>query len=729
MQCPSPSTAFGAADLEHAAGGSEFHVRSGDGAQDSQLPLVRLGVASALFTAMRYRFPAMADHGLRVGITASAWSIALGLPPQERDAVEVAGLLHDVGCLIVPDHVLLKPGPLTADETRLVECSRKLGAKVLQSACADASLLAIIEHVGARFDGSKPGYRLSGAQIPRGARMLAIVEAFDAMTTDQVYRPAMGQERAIGELFRCGGRQFDPELVRLFAETLGPAMSGLREAVRDRWLHHLDRGDVNSSWRWTPRTDEAAGPKAESPFHVRLLENMRDAAIFIDADLRVIQWNHQAERLTGIAAASIQHRRWSLQLLGFCSEQGEPIGDEECPVVTAIRSGMPGTQRIMIALRNRRPLPVDVHVIPVAGEDGAGLGAVLLLCDALSETTLEKLCLSLQDKATKDPLTQVANRAEFDKAHSLFVLRHEREQVPCSLIMCDLDKFKRVNDTYGHQAGDDAIVALATLLTKHCRAGDLVARYGGEEFVMLLDGCGIATAARRAEEVRTALERLPLPRMDGQSVTASFGVTEIQAGDTAETMLNRADRALLLAKSRGRNRVVQLGGGVEQQEEEPPQAPQAATSTSLPLCQAMSTPVPLSIAVEKLRGFVADHRAEILSADAEALSLRLESRPVGDGRPNDRPMSFTVDLRLGAESDDRGSAAAGGQYAHTRICATVRAWHKRDARRSDAVQRACLVLASVRAYLMATAETPPQSQPSEAAPSRSLLARLFSRRS
>ena len=90
-----------------------------------------------------------------------------------------------------------------------------------------------------------------------------------------------------------------------------------------------------------------------------------------------------------------------------------------------------------------------------------------------------------------------------------------------------------------------------------------MARYGGEEFVMLLADCDNTTASRRADQIRLALSQVQQPRMNGQTITVSFGVTEIQPGDSAETMLRRADRALLTAKENGRNQVVQLGSGLD----------------------------------------------------------------------------------------------------------------------------------------------------------------------
>ena len=175
--------------------------------------------------------------------------------------------------------------------------------------------------------------------------------------------------------------------------------------------------------------------------------------------------------------------------------------------------------------------------------------------------------------------------------------------------MCDLDHFKSVNDTYGHQAGDEAIKSLAALLKGACRPGDLVARYGGEEFVMLCADCDNAAAARRAEQVRMALAQMPQPKLNGRPITVSFGVTEIQPGDTAETMLRRADRALLMAKAKGRNTVVQLGtGGVRPQATKPSAAARRRRSPAQLIEQTLWTPVPLQMAIEKLRGFVADHR-------------------------------------------------------------------------------------------------------------------------
>jgi diguanylate cyclase (GGDEF)-like protein len=274
--------------------------------------------------------------------------------------------------------------------------------------------------------------------------------------------------------------------------------------------------------------------------------------------------------------------------------------------------------------------------------------------------------------------------------------------------MCDLDRFKQINDTYGHQAGDDVIRCLAGLLRASCRSGDLVARYGGEEFVVLCADCGNVAAARRADEIRKALSRIPQPRMEGRSATVSFGVTELQPGDTPDTMLRRADRALLMAKAQGRNCVVQLGAGADDEKEEAAPKKGGMFSSTRPnemLCQELVTPVPVKMAIEKLRGFIADHGAKVVVVDGNKVDLEIGDRQPGFlRRLTDRAASFHLHLHFEEErieaqthSDARDSVS----YVRTRIRVTVTLCNSRDRRHGDVVKRAKQVLVSFRSYLMA----------------------------
>ena len=124
--------------------------------------------------------------------------------------------------------------------------SRKMSLNILRRSCASRQVLEIVENVPAWYDGSRSGFAASGPQIPLGARMIAIAEAFDAMTTDHVYRPAFSQERAMAELFECSGKQFDPELVARFDEFRREDQTTVRGEAASRWLRLLASTTVNS---------------------------------------------------------------------------------------------------------------------------------------------------------------------------------------------------------------------------------------------------------------------------------------------------------------------------------------------------------------------------------------------------------------------------------------------------------------------------------------------------
>jgi diguanylate cyclase len=154
-----------------------------------------------------------------------------------------------------------------------------------------------------------------------------------------------------------------------------------------------------------------------------------------------------------------------------------------------------------------------------------------------------------------DPLTDIANRTVFDERLAEETLRRKRFQTPVTLLLWDIDRFKGINDSYGHRVGDAVLREVAACLAGRLRATDLVARYGGEEFGMLLVGTGLAEAMTLAEQIRAMIAALgfhfkgtPVP------VTASCGLTELHEGDSPATAFDRADGALYRAKDSGRDR-------------------------------------------------------------------------------------------------------------------------------------------------------------------------------
>lgn len=692
-------------DLDEARGAATTRNAS-IVAHENQLAQVRLGTAASLFAALRAKHAPTASHSLRVALACSSWSLKMDITDDQRDEIEVAAILHDVGKIGVPDMILQKPGKLTADEVAVMERHREIGGDILLGCSAEESLLNTIRLAGAWFDGSRASFPVHGEELPLGARMLSIVDAFDSMTTDHVYRRAMARERAMAELFECAGTQFDPHLVKDFCELLTTDEVRFTTGVARRWLEELHPTPSDAMWslgQLKPPTNESI---AQQFFQQHLVNSMHDGVVFVGPSLRIVLWNQGAERLTGIPASSVVQKQWLPSLLAMSDQDDEVIPDDRCPIAHAIRSGVQTTRRLAIVSRDGERLAVDVHIVPVVHVDGVCHGATVLLHDASSQITLEERVETLHVKATQDPLTKIANRAEFDRVHDQFVHEHLQRAVPCSLIICDLDFFKRINDTYGHQAGDEALVGFAALLRRFHRPGDLVARYGGEEFVLLCKDCDNATATARAEEIRRELEQMPQQALSSKCITASFGVTEIQAGDTAETMLRRADRALLQAKDLGRNTVVQLGAGISGSKEELKSGRSMLTwLRSTPpdqlFEQELITPVPINIVVEKLRGFVADHHAEITSIKENHVALKIDGRYHDIlRRQSDRAVPFIVVLEFDETRLDSDGEGRGGSL-RTLVKVSIRPIRNRDRRRRDIVQRARQLVASLRSYLMA----------------------------
>jgi diguanylate cyclase len=175
-----------------------------------------------------------------------------------------------------------------------------------------------------------------------------------------------------------------------------------------------------------------------------------------------------------------------------------------------------------------------------------------------SESTELKIKLEIaQQNATRDPLTRLPNRLAFEERMTSEVARWHRNGLPLTMLIWDIDFFKRINDTYGHKTGDKALVIIAQILEEHCRKSDFVARFGGEEFVMLFPDTDAQTALLVANKLRTTVEKTSFKASgDKISITLSCGLSQFLTGDTYEAIFERADKALYQAKQNGRNQCV-----------------------------------------------------------------------------------------------------------------------------------------------------------------------------
>jgi diguanylate cyclase len=162
------------------------------------------------------------------------------------------------------------------------------------------------------------------------------------------------------------------------------------------------------------------------------------------------------------------------------------------------------------------------------------------------------------EEALRDPLTGAFNRLAYDRRAALEVARWSSDGSPLSMIVCDIDHFKRINDTFGHTAGDKVLKEVVRLLQEQLRSSDFVARYGGEEFVVLLNGADADAALHIAEKLRRTIKAAPFrSRGERVAVTISCGVGTFSNDDTLEDVFERTDGALYAAKTAGRDRCIQ----------------------------------------------------------------------------------------------------------------------------------------------------------------------------
>jgi len=276
------------------------------------------------------------------------------------------------------------------------------------------------------------------------------------------------------------------------------------------------------------------------------------------------------------------HAGLLLELFGYRVVQA-PDGDRALAAVEAdptirlaiVDQEMPGMQGIELTRRLRALRARDrMAVIGVSGRDDPGLVARFLkngandflrkpysreefFCRVSQNVDQLELIGSLQDLATRDFLTGLPNRRHFLEQAEQMVPRMLNVRLPVAAAMLDVDHFKHINDSWGHETGDHALRALAQAMSAHARHQDLVARFGGEEFCMLVPGLEPDELAAYFEELRKRVEDLRVPLRNGElNMTISIGVCAAQPGDSLHHLLNEADRRLYLAKAGGRNRVV-----------------------------------------------------------------------------------------------------------------------------------------------------------------------------
>ncbi|MCU6708768.1 diguanylate cyclase [Paenibacillus sp. J5C_2022] len=278
-----------------------------------------------------------------------------------------------------------------------------------------------------------------------------------------------------------------------------------------------------------------------------IVESMREGVIVLDLKGRLIDYN--------AAVRAMFPGQWQIAI-------GKPMAGLWQELI-GMKAPLPGTlsdtSNDMQEMTRLDARTGDCHYYQVRfsgirNRSGNSVGKLLMFIDI---TELKQLQEKLRVQAYYDGLTGIFNRTQFILHARELLEKHGGRGMAASVVLFDIDRFKEVNDTYGHETGDRVIQHVVTVCQRFVTGDSMLARYGGEEFVLLLPGMALREAADYAEQLRAALSAEPFQAPDGlRSVTASFGVAALSPDcDTIEQLLRHADAALYEAKRAGRNKV------------------------------------------------------------------------------------------------------------------------------------------------------------------------------
>ncbi|MEX2287045.1 MAG: diguanylate cyclase [Planctomycetaceae bacterium] len=267
--------------------------------------------------------------------------------------------------------------------------------------------------------------------------------------------------------------------------------------------------------------------------------------------------NPAAEKFWGHGVIPSAREDWAADYGLFLPDGVTPFPPDEVPLARGLRGE--SLDGVEVVLRNAS-YPAGVitssSARPIRGPNGEIEGAVVTFQD---NSELKRAMAEIQELSVTDQLTGLSNRRRLNDVLTAEMSRIQRHRGYLSIVMADLDNFKSVNDKFGHIAGDRVLQSFAKVLRKQIRRSDLAARFGGEEFAIVLPQSDAEGAVICVERVRRQLEAVPIGP-DSQPITCSFGVAQLQPGESMDSLLSRADSALYQAKAAGRNQVVVADG-------------------------------------------------------------------------------------------------------------------------------------------------------------------------
>jgi diguanylate cyclase (GGDEF)-like protein/putative nucleotidyltransferase with HDIG domain len=536
-------------------------------ARRDEIEKLHLRTIETLSLAIGARDQEMSKHLERVQIYALEMGKALGLKGREIEGLKAAALLHDIGKLGVPEHIISKPGRLTPEEFEKMKIHPAVGAEILERAEFPYPVVPYVRHHHERWDGSGYPGGLKGEEIPIGARILTVVDCLDALASDRQYRRALAIDDAVDQIAMESGKQFDPKIISILKKNYRQWEALVASARSEK----AAQGPVDEPEQVFDRVVKTIGStSAEVNSLFELTQELGNSLNLADTFMALGSGLRRLVPYSGLAVFLI--RRDKLYARHLAGEFPTMPDSVEVDLGTGLSGRVAATGDAVIngdPSRESADRTVSIYfsgfrsalALAIPGPNSV-LGVLTLYhteADAFNNDQFRKLQALLpklsqaiengmrfkmaEDKAGTDHLTGLPN------AHSLY-LHLDRElglsrcmNTPLAVVVCDLNGFKQVNDNLGHLVGNKLLQSVGSALRESCREYDFVSRMGGDEFVMILAGVQEDVAIAKIRQLREVIRSASASVCREGTIFGSFGLAMFpRDSQTADELLTFADR-------------------------------------------------------------------------------------------------------------------------------------------------------------------------------------------
>lgn len=488
-------------------------------------------------------------HVRRTQRLGAALGKRIGLTDYQQSQLSLLCLLHDIGKIGIPLEILNKPGKLSGEEWSILQSHPEKGYEIAKSNNELRGIAEEIRHHHERWDGTGYPDGLSCESIPLLSRVIAVVDAFDAMINDRPYKAAMSISGAMDELKQCAGTQFDPYIVSEFLSMLKENPEYMEEDKLD--IPH--NSDTNIVY-----TDPADGTDITESFAVHPVPYSR---YLLDEGMRIVSVDDNFVKLTGYTREDIRDNR----IL-----QADLIPEEErTEYLCQTNAGLAKNPLVFQEHKLRRKDGTDIYVFCFGRlyYDSAVRSerSEIIIADINNTYSMKMLADAEQKKAQirlkhwehtyrKDSLTGLLNHAAFRSDVDLKILEGKTKIM---MLMIDVDKFKEYNDTYGHHNGDKYLILVAQTLLASLRKEDRACRMGGDEFAAMLFFDKDTTELQMKERAQQIFDKVSMTLRATEGGTGiSMGVVIAEPETSFNQMYEASDKALYQAKKNGRGKMI-----------------------------------------------------------------------------------------------------------------------------------------------------------------------------